>query len=408
MTSYFTETPGPNMFGLPFQHEHAMSMLIVCPVRPVIFLFALTSNTMNILVFLKSGMKDNVTILLLRLSLSDFCFLLLLTLSLATILIMNFAPKWNWTFDINIVSYLFYWPAFTLYDFSAYVSVFLGVTRCACVAWPLHFKSVFTMSRTITTVVILFISTILLRMPVLMVHSIGVKINPLTNQSYAYLKRNEGPTNKLINDTLSRTSLPWVAFLIMVACVIILSVKLIGASKVRQPPRYMPGSITTSTTNKTNNQVQHNNSSSSYKMSAKESHVVQSVVLVCVIFILPQLPFLLCTTACLIYPEFDQRTKLLHLFGICTLVSLTCSFLNASVNIFIYYNYSSKYRSTLKSMFCFKMYKSIINTKCYSYRIQDLCFQPCKLTLLDQCTSSLPVKQLSYAPMHDRKHSFTF
>ena len=83
------------------------------------FFFGLTSNSTNVLGFLKSDTKDTVTILLLCLSLSDFCFLLLLTPSLATILIMNFAPKWNWTFDINIASYLFYWPAFTLYDFSA-------------------------------------------------------------------------------------------------------------------------------------------------------------------------------------------------------------------------------------------------------------------------------------------------
>ncbi|RUS75181.1 hypothetical protein EGW08_017062 [Elysia chlorotica] len=208
-----------------------------------------------------------------------------------------FVQDWPWNFDVLITALLFYWPAFTLYDFSAYLAVFLGVTRCACVALPLHFKSMFTKSRTVLIVIAIFVSTILLRIPVLTRHSIGIKLNPLTNQSYAYLRRHGGPMSVFVNDTLNRTSLPWIAFIIMVACVIILSVKLFESAKVRQP--LGQDSAETDANGRQQRKNQH-------KMSAKESHVVQSVVLVCVIFILSQLPFLLYSTARLIYPEFDE------------------------------------------------------------------------------------------------------
>ena len=337
---------------LPYQSDLKKVLFIMAHIWPVIISFGLISNTINIIVFLKSGVRDNVTILLLCLSVSDFCFLLLMTPRLATVLIRIFVPNWDWKFDFTITAHLFYWPAVTMYDFSAYLSVFLGITRCACVALPLHFKSMFTKSRTVICVVALFISTVLLRIPVLTIHSIGIKLNPLTNHSYAFLVKHGSPTKVLVNDTLIRTSLPWVAFIIMVACVIILSVKLVEASKVRQP--------TTSASSETNEKPDDRGqqSSSKHKMSARETHVVQSVVLVCVIFILSQLPFLLYSTARLIHPEFDVGKKFQYLLGISSQMSLTCSFLNASVNIFIYFNYNSKYRSIVESMIV-----SLTNTK---------------------------------------------
>ena len=328
----------------PYLTEFLKYLHILVHIWPIIVSFGMLSNTINIIVFVKSGIKDSVTILLLSLSVSDFCFLLLMTPWLATLLIVRIAPNWTWKFDSAILSFLFYWPAFTMYDFSAYLSVFLGITRCACVALPLHFKSMFTKSRTIITVFCVFISTILLRIPVLTMHSIGIKLNPLTNKSYAYLVKHDAATKTLVNDTLNRTSLPWIAFIIMVACVVILSFKLIEASRVRRHST----SASAETNEKPDIRAQERHSK--HKMSAKDIHVVQSVVLVCVIFILSQLPFLLYSTTRLILPEFNEGKRFHNLFGICSITSLTCSFLNASMNIFIYLRYNSRYRSTVQSL----------------------------------------------------------
>ncbi|GFR85616.1 chemosensory receptor C [Elysia marginata] len=287
-----------------------------------------------------------------------------MTSTVSTSVVSVFAPGWAWKFDRRITSFLFYWPAFTFYDFSAYLSVCLGVMRCACVAMPLHFKLVFTKPRTITTVVVIFIATVLLRIPVLSVHSIGIKINPLTNQSYAYLKVDKNRIKVFINDTINRTSLPWVAFIIMVACVLILSLKLAEASKIRQPHIPVSSSGLANPGPSTDKQEPRdqsslgNNNTHTHKISTKEAQVVQSVVLVCVIFILSQLPFLLYSSARLIYAEFDEDTHLRFLFGFCSNISLTCSFLNASVNIFVYFRFNSKYRSVIQSKLCAKPVKS--------------------------------------------------
>ena len=182
----------------------------------------------------------------------------------------------------------------------------------------------------------------LLRMPVLTVHSIGVKINPLslTNQSDVYLKRNDGPTNKLVNDTLSRTSLPWVAFIIMVACVTILSVKLIEGSKVRQPIRYTPGSITASAINKPI--IRDNTTTPAAAIRCQLKRVTWCNRLSWCVSSSYYHSYRSCSAQqlALFTQNFTKRQN----FIIFTSYPLLSAILVA-VNIFIYYLYNSKYRS---------------------------------------------------------------
>ncbi|GFS21227.1 chemosensory receptor B [Elysia marginata] len=90
-------------------------------------------------------------------------------------------------------------------------------------------------------------------------------------------------------------------------------------------------------------------------LSSKDLQVVKSVVLVCTIFVLLQLPGLLNSTVRLILPEFNTGKYLVYIFGISSQINLTCTYLNASINIFVYYNYNSKYRTVFRSLLCIKM-----------------------------------------------------
>ena len=83
--------------------------------------------------------------------------------------------------------YLFYWPAVTVYDISAFISVSLGVVRCACVAMPLKFKLVFTKSKTAKWVLFLVVLAVGLRIPVLLVWKLAYHTDPTTNVSTVYL-----------------------------------------------------------------------------------------------------------------------------------------------------------------------------------------------------------------------------
>ncbi|RUS68749.1 hypothetical protein EGW08_023489, partial [Elysia chlorotica] len=228
---------------------------------------------------------------------------------------------WRWAVDLHIINTLFYWPAFTFYDFSSYISVFLGVTRCACVARPLHFKATFTRRRTGLGVVCLLSLAVLLHLPVLTIFRIGWSRDPLTNASVPVLVAANRQSMVKINDLVNKNILPWLSFFTMIGCVALLSFKLFQASKVRSLPAAAKA-----------------DGADTNRLSSKDMHVVQSVVLVCSIFILAQLPSLIVSVVRVVNPEFDFEGKLERLFGIFAHVSLTCSLLNATVNILVYYN----------------------------------------------------------------------
>ena len=299
---------------------------------PPVICVGLISNTINIVVFLKSGVKDSVATLLLTLSISDAIYLLLVTPSIFTFIFTT--PKMT---VYKMMHLLLYWPAYTFYDFSAYIAVFLGVTRCACVAMPLHFKSVFTRNRTVVAVVILFCSSVLLHIPVLTISRLAWTIDPKTNSSRITLI-GDSPAEKLkkmrINDVLNKNSIAWISFIIMISCVALLSFKLFEASKLRSRPK---------SSNETSAQT-----SQDTKLSPKDVHVVKSVVLVCSIFIVTQLPSVVYTALRSGLPGFYQNGRFDYILGFLIRVSNTCYLLNASVNILVYYNYNSRYRSELR------------------------------------------------------------
>ena len=308
-----------------------------------IMLFGFVANIANIIVFLKAGVKDNVTILLISLSLSDLVILAFISPTVAGYIIDGIVKPSKWPFiKPLLIFFLPYWPAFTAYDLSALIAVSLGVIHCACVAMPLKFKLVFTKSRTIKWVLFLVVLAISLRLPVLTIFRITWRTDPRTNVSALYLASVNRESMSRINDILNRGFLIWFNYVTMITCVIVLSYKLYQSSKIRQSCAVKGHQPLPQTSDKANAQG----------MSPKDLQVVKSVVLVCSIFIMSQLPAVLLSATRLIIPEFDRGRSLVALFGIFSHINNTCACINASINIFVYYNYNSKFRSVLRSIFC--------------------------------------------------------
>ena len=328
-------------FLLRFQEQYD-TIQVLGPLWPPIIVFGFISNIVNIIVFLKSGTNDNVGVLLISLAVSDLTFLTLITPTVCGFLIVTFARSYPWPFDYRLIAYLLYWRAYTVYDLSTYISVSLGVMRCACVAMPLKFKLIFTKSRTIIWVLFLVVLTVSLRMSVLIMHSIGWKTDPSTNKSVPYMFQVNYDSMSRVNDIFNRGLLIYLSFLTMIICVCVLSLKLYQAAQIRRSctagGSQPPGQTSDKTVTKT--------------MSTKDLQVVKSVVLVCTIFILAQLPFVTASMIRLVDSEFDFGDRLLRVYSIFGQISRTCSYLNVSINIFVYYNYNSKYRATFNSMFC--------------------------------------------------------
>ena len=147
-----------------------------------------------------------------------------------------------------------------------------------------------------------------------------------------------------INDILNKNSIPIVTFIIMIASVALLSFKLFESSKVRSRPYSEPS--TKDTPSKSVGAKQ----TPSHKLSPKDVEVVQSVVLVCSIFIMVQLLALTYTIMRLSWSVFHSSGSMRYLLGIFLKVDYTFMMINASINIFVYYNYNSKFKSIIRSL----------------------------------------------------------
>ena len=267
--------------GSTYQQEYALLSTISHSFWPVLLFAGLLSNATNVVVFLEVCVKVCVSTLLLALSISDFIFLNVFSPIILRASFSHFGTYQNSA--LGVMHYLCYWPAFTFYDYSAYISVFLGVTRCACVAMPLRFKSVFTVKRTVAAVLILFCLDVFFHLPVLTAFRLGWLRDPLTNTTSLSTVRDswEAFVYKLkINDILNKNSIPFVTFIIMIASVAILIFKLFESSKVRSRPYSEPS--TKDIPSKSVGAKQ----TPSHKLSPKDVKVVQSVILVCSIFII--------------------------------------------------------------------------------------------------------------------------
>ena len=358
--SNFTDTPSPE--PLVFSKEFNTLRIFIYHLWLCILIFGLVSNTTNILVFGKIGFRDNVTVTLLFLSLSDLLNLIFNCPAIVSRFVLKHYPNHDWLFDPRILTTGFFWYAYIFYDYSSFISVFLALVRCFCVARPLRFKSMFTISRTVIILVVLFLVALTLRAPVLTIFSFTWAVNPMTNATHMSLGF-AGNFREIYkaNDIMNRNFVSWVAYITTTACVIILVSKLQAASRFRHSLQIATNITSTQRdtntfnlqTDQTNNDI---NSIAKIKkapnsLSAKDLQVIKSVTLICVIFILSQLPFQIISTIRLLDPEFANLRKKKLVYGFASYISNTFGYLNASVNISVHFHFNARYRETFFSFF---------------------------------------------------------
>ena len=381
-----------------FYEELAALAKFIYHIWICIVIFGLTSNTINIIVFLKTGLKDNVTITLLFLSVSDLINLCLNCPIVVGRFMLTNIPYHPWPFHHLIITFGPYWYAYVFYDYSSFISVFLAVVRCACVARPLRFKSMFTKSRTITILCVLFLVALTLRIPVLTVFGLTWSINPKTNATYRSLSFADNIEQiYTANDIINRNIISWLAYTIVTTCVVILTNRIRAASRFRRSLALRPDSRDVQAErDKTSGQISgyhesHGQSSSTpdterarsgqserrpEKMSAKDLQVIQSVTLICVIFIFSQLPFQILSTVRLFDPEFSNYGKRQSLYGFMSHISNTCGFLNVSINILVHFHFNSKYREQFVGLFSGRLNKKVLQNK----GRQTILFWPCQFS----------------------------
>lgn len=293
-----------------------------------ITIFGVVTNILNIHTFLKQGIKDTVNISLLGLATSDLGSQI--ALSLADIFT---TPGFN-TLDVPFAGddlmYPLVWFHVMFTRVTTLITAYITLERCICVAAPLKVKNIFSPTRTIVCIIVIYAVMLASVIPMLYTVRLSWVLNPLRNTTVLGVTFIDD-RNQVENITfVSSNLLPTAAFFLVIVCTVLLVVNLQKKSQWRMQA----------------------SASSSISITSRDRKVVKMVTLISVIFLTCYLP----GTAAFIWMILDtemrfdgkHRNQLYAVFSI--LFNLES--INASINLFIYLRLSSKFRTTFMNAFC--------------------------------------------------------
>ncbi|CAG5128588.1 unnamed protein product, partial [Candidula unifasciata] len=235
-------------------------------------LFGIMTNILNIIVFVKQGVKDTVNISLLGLATSDLGSQI--TLCYANI---SFCPPFmalDLPFVPNDLMYIISWCHIMFTRISTWITAYITLERCLCVTAPLRVKNVFTPKRTVFYLQFVYIIMLASVLPCFYTTRPAIVFDPVRNITLlgiTFLENRE--TIESITFT-TNNAIPTIALCLVVICTIIL------VSTLRQK--------------------------SKWRRQATTSNVVKMVVLISAIFIICYFP----GTVVFIYMLTDQDMRI--------------------------------------------------------------------------------------------------
>ncbi|XP_005112226.1 uncharacterized protein LOC101851096 [Aplysia californica] len=317
------------------------------------------SNFLNIKTFFTMGVDDAVTVSFLGLSISDILVSLVMfctsvSMSLHTVE-MSRGPLF--TYDPVISAVFLTNVIMALYTVTILITLYIAVARCMCVAKPLHFKHVFTKTRSVVIISVFGVFSAGIVVPIFT--SMGITdISGMTQNGTRYTIWFD-PNVEDSKDAIFFIVLvviPFATQVIVIVCIVVMTWKLIESSRFRQKSAKSSNSSGGITTQKTtegqeNNTKNNNSNNSNVRLSGKELQAVQQVILISLIFAIFNTPMLVIGICGLVEPDFDAimgKHRYARLYAACSGSRRVSEQVNSALNFFIYYKYNTKFRVSCK------------------------------------------------------------
>lgn len=288
----------------------------------LVSIFGTVANIINITVFYSQGLNTTINVSFFSLAVSDLaCVLLqqwhiLITLCQFTELPIVYT-------DFQYATAL--WPHETFTRVTCSITVFITLERCLCITFPLTIKKLITLGRTSAIIISIYTVTLLSWVPLYKSSYIEWRLFPERNQTLLGLIFID---HEHIFTAINFTN----AFfgVLSVSVVVLLTVILIWQLKAKSKWR-------------TSANVQQKNSDS---LSNRDRTTVLMVVLIAIILIVCYTPSVILCVVTFCNPQFSIGGKYFSIYQVLWSTANVLENINSSVNIFLYFKMSSKYRST--------------------------------------------------------------
>ncbi|CAG5135057.1 unnamed protein product [Candidula unifasciata] len=321
---------GSNLAGQLISDNTTYILIIVFQVSftGVLAVGGIITNTINIVVFFKTGLSDSVNISLFGLAVGDLCSLIFSFWESVCFnpLFHNIGAPVVFT-EIEYITGC--WPHVCFVRVTSYITAFVTFERCLCIALPLKVKSIVTAGRTKGIIIVIFLIVMITSIPEYYVSRLVYKFYPEKNRTLLgiYFIEDRARFEK-VTLILNNVVLQCLAFIAVLVCTVILIVQLNRKAKWRKHAAKVEKSTL-----------------------GKDKKVIKMISFVSVVFIVSNLPSCLVFVSMTSFPQLHPTGVNRNMFYVVWSVVYVMESINSMVNIFIYINMSSKYSAIFYKMF---------------------------------------------------------
>lgn len=296
----------------------------------LISVFGLLANIINIEVFMKLGLKDCATIMFFSMSCSDLAFLVLSIVKIIFTLLIGIEitkKKWILSIDPTLILYYSENCAFVMYSMTILTAGLMAILRCVCMTKPIKFKQSFTKLMLMKIMILLYLLPICCQTVVFSNMGIQSKYDPVKNATrfVIWFSKDREKVKDIVRLILS-SILPLAVEFTVITCLFIIVYTLRNSANYRLK-------FETSTWT----QIP--------KLSRKDIEPIKQIILILTIFLLLNLFGIITSFLTAFDSRFEYGKSYQTIFSVLHTLRALCETANASVNIFVYFFYNSRFRA---------------------------------------------------------------
>lgn len=317
-------------------------------------LFGIIANIINIVVYVKHGVKDSATVQFLSLSASDCAFSILAFMSSVSVFVSRVRPYLTLLDPVSF-SYCVAITREKVYSTSVMIIFIMSIERCFCVAFPFSVKRIFSKSRSIKAVICISVIFMASQIPEYLTVGLVWTYDRTVNKSrlMIWISRDKPFTDVWKNIILAGV-LPVVSGITTTMCTAYMIAAIKASNKLRQ--LNVTGQRLNSSLKKT--QVSNGVQSSNEKHGnmGKDARLTRTVISVAIIFIICNIPKCIVIASSIVgqfIPDFSILVsgKYSNLVSILYTITFVFEAINCASNFLIYYVCSRKFKTTVDHAF---------------------------------------------------------
>lgn len=320
-----------NLSNLFSNHEREVIEVVnYVFVNGLICFFGIVANILNSLVFYKQGFRNTMNISFFGLALSDLCSLIT-SFWCGTCVNPLFVNS-----DVAIlpreIQYLTGGAPHTCFvRITGWITVYITAERCLCILFPLKIKQLITSKGTMITIIAIYVLMIATFIPEYATSYFDWKFDAARNKTLLGLMFTRDKSRVAGLTVLLYGLSGFASFIAVIAFTIVLVIQLKRKSSWRL----------TANLDKSRSEV----------MSNRDRKTINMVAMIATILIVCYIPGVCVSMVTFLVAGFNIVGRYVNAFFVFWSFVFVFEGLNSSVNIFIYYRMSTKYRDTFRQIF---------------------------------------------------------